>query len=100
MDDDKETQAVFRNPHDESTHSFEASRRKNAEHWALRIMCSLVVWALWSVVVHAQPPAVLDAPVRAVVDAQSNVFVTESTARRIAKFNPSGALVRRFGGSS
>jgi hypothetical protein len=35
-------------------------------------------------------PALLDMPLRVAVDAQNNVFVTEVSAMRIAKFNASG----------
>ena len=65
-------------------------------HLAWRIACAVAVWALCSGTVYAQP-ALLDMPLRVAVDAQSNVFVTEGPAMRIAKFNASGALVARFG---
>lgn len=42
-------------------------------------------------------PALLDMPTRLIVDAQSNVFVIESVARTVAKFDATGVLVTRFG---
>lgn len=64
-----------------------------------RAACSAFValLALLSAAASAQP-ALLDMPTRIAVDAQQNVFVIESAARRIAKFDPGGALVVRFGG--
>jgi hypothetical protein len=66
-----------------------------ALHWrAARAIAALTLLA--AATAHAQP-ALLDTPTQLAVDAQSNVFVIETGARRVSKFSAAGQLLARFG---
>ena len=65
--------------------------RSTAGRWALAALLVLAGRAVLA------QPALLDMPTRLAIDAQSNVFVLESAARRVARFNAAGNLTTRFG---
>ncbi len=66
-------------------------RGSHAGRWALVALMAIACRAVLA------QPAILDTPTRLAVDAQRNVFVLESAARRVARFDAAGTLTARFG---